>query len=141
MTDESKPLSDDAAFLMALEDGSLPREAFSHRNHLRAAWLYLERHPLPEAAMYCALSIQKYAGGLGVPEKFHLTLTLAFMHIIAELRVQHPAKSWETFLACCPDLQSDARVLLGRYYSEALLESERARRTFVPPDREPLPTP
>lgn len=130
----------DSDFLAALEDGSLPAAEFSHRNHLRAAWLYLERHPLPEAAMYCALAIQKYAAGLGVPEKFHLTLTLAFMHIIAELRAQHPAGDWETFLAACPDLQRDAKGIVSRYYSAALLESERARRTFVPPDLVPLPS-
>ena len=129
----------DAAFLQALEDGSLPLAEFTHRNHLRAGWLYLERHPLPEAAMYCALTIQKYAARHGAPDKFHLTLTLAFMHIIAGLREQHPAADWESFLAAAPGLQSDAQRVIARHYSESLLESEQARRTFVPPDREPLP--
>ncbi|HEX7030152.1 MAG TPA: hypothetical protein VF254_06115 [Gammaproteobacteria bacterium] len=129
----------DSEFLAALEDGSLPKPEFTHRNHLRAGWLYLERHPLPEAAMACALAIQKYAAGLGLPEKFHLTLTLAFMHILAERRERHPARDWETFLAACPDLQQDAKALIAQYYSEPVLDSERARKTFVPPDRQPLP--
>ena len=129
----------DAAFLAALENGSLPLDAFTHRNHLRAAWLYLERHPLPEAAMSCALAIQKYAVMHGAAEKFHLTLTLAFMHIIAELREQHPAGDWESFLAACPELQGDAKALIAQHYSESLLESTRAKRSFVPPDRAPLP--
>lgn len=131
----------DADFLVALETGSLPLAEFSHRNHLRAGWLYLERHPLPEAAMMCALAIQKYATLHGAPEKFHLTLTLAFMHIIAGLREAHPAADWEEFLAACPDLQRDAQRIIARHYSEPVLESERARKTFVPPDREPLPLP
>lgn len=131
--------SDDAEFLAALEDTSLPGTEFSHRNHLRAAWLYLETHPLPEAAMRCALAIQKYAATLGAPGKFHLTLTLAFMHIVADLRARHPAASWEAFLAACPELVQDAQQLIARHYSEDLLQSERAKKTFVPPDREPLP--
>lgn len=129
----------DNEFLAALEDGSLPATEFNHRNHLRAGWLYLKRHPLPEAAMKCALTIQRYAARLGAPEKFNLTLTLAFMHIIAEQRERHPADDWHAFLASCPELQHDAQQLLERHYSRALLESEQARRTFVPPDRTPLP--
>ncbi|HEX7047408.1 MAG TPA: hypothetical protein VF275_07540 [Gammaproteobacteria bacterium] len=129
----------DAAFLEAFENGTLPESEFTHRNHLRAGWLYLETLPLPEAAMRCALSIQKYATGKGAPEKFHLTLTLAFMHVIADLRERHPADDWETFLAACPDLQGNAKALIAQHYSESLLASEQARRTFVPPDREPLP--
>lgn len=131
----------DADFLAALEDGSLPLAEFSHRNHLRAGWLYLERQPLPEAAMTCALAIRNYATRHGAPEKFHLTLTLAFMHIIANLREGHPSTDWESFVAACPDLQRDAQRLIARHYSPPLLESDRARKTFVPPDREPLPLP
>lgn len=130
----------DEQFLAALEDGSLPPDQFSHRSHLRAAWLYLERHALAEAARRCALTIQRYATGLGVPEKFHLTLSLAFMHIVAEQKQQHPARDWEAFLAACPDLQTNAQAIIGRYYSEAVLDSPQARRSFVPPDRAPLPT-
>jgi hypothetical protein len=129
----------DIDFLAALEDGSLSPAEFSHRSHLRAGWLYLERHPLPEAASLCALAIQKYATLQGAAEKFHLTLTLAFMHVIAGLRAEHPATNWEEFLAACPDLQRDAQRIIARHYSAPVLESERARKTFVPPDREPLP--
>lgn len=131
----------DAEFLAALEDRSLPESEFTHRNHLRAGWLYLDRHPLSEASMHCALAIQKYAAAMGAPGKFHLTLTLAFMHIIAGLREQHPAPDWESFLSACPDLLNDGKALIARYYSDAVLGSEQARRTFVPPDREPLPKP
>ncbi|MDX1454644.1 MAG: hypothetical protein R3217_04225 [Gammaproteobacteria bacterium] len=129
----------DAEFLQALEDCSLPSEAFNHRNHLRAAWLYLEQGPLAEAAMKCSLAIQRYATTIGAPEKFHLTLTLALMHIIAARRDAYPAPDWEAFLESCPELISDARELLAAHYSEALLESDQARRTFVPPDKSPLP--
>lgn len=130
---------EDMAFLTALENGSLPSAEFSHCNHLRAAWLYLEQHPLPEAARRCALTIRRYATQLGAAEKFHFTLTLAFMHIIAALREQHPANDWETFLAACPTLLRDAKALIALHYSDAALTSDIARRDFVPPDRAPLP--
>lgn len=132
---------DDAAFLAAFEDGSLPAAEFTHRNHLRAGWLYLEKFPLPEATRCCALAIQRYAATLGLPGKFHLTLTLAFMHIISHRRRQHAARSWRELLSSCPELEHGARALIAVHYSDALLRSERARKTFVPPDRQPLPAP
>lgn len=129
----------DQQFLRALEDTTLPPAEFSHRNHLRAAWLYLDRYPLPEAARRSATAIQRYATAAGAPGKFHLTLTLAFMHIIAALREAHPQPDWESFLAACPELLADAKGLVARHYSDACLAEERARREFVPPDRLPLP--
>lgn len=132
---------DDASFLAALEDCSLPATQFTHRNHLRAGWLYLETSPLPEAARSCALAIQRYAASVGKPEKFHLTLTLAFMHLIADWRRQRAARTWREFLAACPELEHGARDLIAIHYSAELLASERARKTFVPPDRQPLPLP
>jgi hypothetical protein len=129
----------DEAFLSAFESGTLPRAHFDHRGHLRAAWLYLERHPLPEAAARCAATIRAYAIGQGDHEKFHHTLTLAFMHIVAERRHAHPAADFDTFLAAAPELLTGARALIARHYSPARLRTPEARHGFVPPDRAPLP--
>lgn len=118
----------------------MPKDEFTHRNHLRAAWLYLAQAPLPEAAMKCSLSIQRYANSINAPEKFHLTLTLALMHIIAAERASKPADDWESFLAQCPHLLADAKQIVSRHYSDEIMNSEKARKTFVPPDREPLPS-
>lgn len=129
----------DHDFLAALEDCSLPKELFNHRGHLRAGWLYLDAFPLPVAARKCAESIERFANHLGATGKFHLTLTLAFMHIIDELRHQYPANSWEEFLAACPQLVDNPKALLANHYSALVLASGEARENFVPPDVAPLP--
>lgn len=129
----------DGEFLAALESCELPEQEFNHRGHVRAAWLYLGKLSLPEAAQQCALSIQRYANHLGATDKFHLTLTLAWMHIIADLRQKHPADNWEEFAAACPGLFDEPGSLLQKYYREDTLFSDRARRSFVPPDLQALP--
>ncbi|MDX1442641.1 MAG: hypothetical protein R3270_02555 [Gammaproteobacteria bacterium] len=129
----------DQEFITALEDCSLDKRYFNHRGHLRAAWLYLDRYPVNEAAEHCARSIQRYANHLGATDKFHVTLTRAFMHIIAELRASHPATNWEDFLSQCPDLVEEPRRLIARHYSDDVLDSEKARTEFVAPDLAPLP--
>ena len=129
----------DQEFLAALEDCTLSKELFDHRGHLRAAWLYLDAFPLPVAARKCATSIERFANHLGATGKFHLTVTLAFMHIIDELRQRYPARSWEEFLAACPILVNDPKSLLARHYSSHVLAEDRARQCFVTPDVAPLP--
>lgn len=129
----------DQQFMAALESCELPKEQFSHHGHVRAAWLYLEDYPLPEAADRCAESIRRYANHVGATMKFHVTLTLAFMHIIAALRERHAAPDWETFAARCPEIFDRPIELLEKHYRQETLFSEQARKEFVPPDIEQLP--
>jgi hypothetical protein len=126
-------------FLEALESCTLPTDAFNHRSHVRAAWLYLEQFPLPEAASRCAETIRRYAENAGATTKFHVTLTLAFMHIIAELRDKYAGCDWNGFSERCPELFENPKALLARHYREDILFSEAARTAFIEPDLAPLP--
>lgn len=130
----------DEAFVQAFESLQLDPATFGHRQHLRLAWIYLERLPLREAAHVCANRIREFASHHGAPQKFHLTLTLAFMHLVHERRQQVPAgEDFDSFCVRNPDLLGDARGLLARYYSETALADPAARFEFVPPDRQALP--
>lgn len=130
----------DAAFIQALESLQLDPATFNHRQHLRLAWIYLGRLPLRAAAHGCADRIREFAGHHGAPRKFHLTMTLALMHLIQERRQQAPAaEDFAQFCARNPDLLGNARGLLGRYYSAARLNDPAACSEFMTPDLQPLP--
>lgn len=126
---------DTPELVAALEAGSLDQSLFNHRNHVRAAWHYLQALPLPEAAhRFCAV-VQAYARGLGAEQKFHLTLSLALMHLIHQ-RLR-PGQPWQAFEAANPELFQQAQALVARHYSAEALEQGRGR--FVEPDRAALP--
>jgi hypothetical protein len=48
--------------------------------------------------------------------------------------------SWEHFLAANAELLSDVRGMIAKYYSPERLACAEAKRSFVTPDRRPLPT-
>ena len=127
---------DSAALAAALEAGSLPPAEFSHANHVRLGWHYLQRRSLRDAAYHLRDVLQAYVQKLGAGEKFHLTLTLSFMHLIYE-RMGPAEESWEDFCARNPDLFSEARSLIGQHYSAERLDAGRA--SFAESDRLPLP--
>lgn len=126
----------DRAFLAAFEAATIAPGDFDHRAHVRAAWLYLRLHP-DTARQRFVRTLVNFTTGAGAPEKYHETITRAWLQIIAA-RID-PAEDWPRFAARNPDLFDAPREVLARHYSEALIGSERARAKFVEPDRSPLP--
>jgi hypothetical protein len=124
------------AFLAAFLEASLAPASFTHHAHLHAAWLLLQRMPLEDAVGAACDALAAIARRHGAPEKFHRTVTEAYVRLIAS---RGPAASWDAFLAANADLAQDGRRLLARYYSDDLLHSSAARERFLAPDRDPLP--
>lgn len=61
------------------EDGTIAPGAFGHREHLRLAWLYLQRHGRTEAEGRLLTGLRTLASRAGKPEKFNAALTLAWV--------------------------------------------------------------
>ena len=119
----------DQEFLAALESCSLPATAFRHHDHLRAGWAYLQGMPFGAALDRMRETLQRYAASHGQPERYHETVTVAYMSLLQTHRALNPAETWEQFVAANPALFEAG--LLGRFYERATLESSLARRVFV----------
>ena len=116
------------------EAGSL--RAFPHAEHVRLTIAYLMRHGRDETIgkMYDGLS--RFATAKGQPEKFHVTMTRAWVDLIESARRAHPeVDSPGALVVTCPQLL-DRNALL-RFYSPERLNSAEARERWVPPDRTP----
>lgn len=127
---------DDHALVQTFEAGHEPDGGFHHREHVRVAWYYLQHHALPEALARFSASLRHFAAARGKTGLYHETITVAYMLFINE-RLDGDARSlpWEAFAAENPDVLSWGPSLLDRYYTPETLKSERARRTFLLPDR------
>lgn len=129
----------DEEFLRAFEDLSFPAELFHHREHVRVAWLYLKSSDATRAAERMAASIRQFANHHGATQKYHHTLTLAWVRLVAAALVETPeGYNFEQFLGTHPELAN--KNLLAKYYSEELLQSSAAREGWVEPDLQPLPS-
>lgn len=132
---ETGAMECDDAFVQAFEAQTLPKEFFTHAGHVRAAWWYLTHYPLGDAMDRFRSALQAYAASLGASGKYHETMTVAWLLLIAE-RLDDSTRllTWREFADRFPEL-FERQALLARYYSDEVLRSERARRTFVMPDR------
>src|SRR5271169_3879167 len=128
----------DENFLRAFEDLSFPADLFHHREHIRVAWLYLRSGDATRAAERMSEGIRRFANHQGATQKYHHTLTLAWMRLVAAALVETlEAFTFEEFLAAHPELKDTK--LLDKYYSKELLLSAAAREGWLEPDLQPLP--
>jgi hypothetical protein len=127
----------DNSFLYALETGAIPNHAFHHRDHLRAAWLYVRQRGATDAEQAMLETIRRFASLHGHASKFHFTLTAVWVKLVAAHATRHVEATFDELL------NLDARLLDKnlplRFYSPDVLFSERARSRWVEPDVRALP--
>jgi hypothetical protein len=129
---------DDAEFLAAFERGAIPAHGFRHRDHLRMAWLYLTGTDAGTAIDRACAGIRRLAAAHGAPQKYHHTVTRAWMEIVAHhVRRAPGAEGFDDLLARAPRLLD--KRLLTSHYSSVVLASKPARSSWVEPDLRPIP--
>lgn len=126
----------DSELLAALDGDALPSGHFGHEDHVRLAWAYLRRGDglLASMARFTS-SIRRIVRAAGQEEKYHETITCAFLVLIDQRIHAGSETCWERFRAANPDLLEWKDSILKRYYTDATLWSGEARRRFVLPDR------
>lgn len=117
--------------LVALEDGTLDPARFPHSEHVRLGYEMLDRYSFGEAVARFSRGLQRIAANGGRPERYHETITVAFLALISERRAQRKHADWDEFMAANSDLL-DKRCL-ERWYGAEQLDSDLARKAFCLP--------
>jgi hypothetical protein len=124
----------------SLESATIDADAFDHEAHIYVGWLYLERYPLTEAIEQFTNALRRLTRKLGVPGKYHETISWFYLLLIEERRSVSMPNDWFAFRRANNDLFCHDDNIVERYYSKELISSDRARQSFVLPDRLANPT-
>jgi hypothetical protein len=124
----------DDELIAGFEAGTL--EQLPHADHVRLALIYLERHGQIEALRRLGDGLLLFATMKGHPEKFHVTMTRAWLELVEAARAAHPGLDPAGVIGACPGLL-DVHVL-RHFYSAGRLDSEAARTSWVEPDVAPI---
>lgn len=112
------------------ENLTLSAADFSHREHLRIAWLYLREYPLLQVLEIFPRNLKRFALAVGAQGLYHETITWAFLMIMSE-RMAPTDRTFEEFLAQNPELVE--KEFLHRYYRPESLASGGAKSRFTFP--------
>lgn len=121
----------------ALRDVLRAEQGFGHRAHVHLAWRFLQHDQEVTAQDRMRSAVREAAAAHGTPDKYHETLTLAWVHLVAAHVRADPTADFETFIARNAGLLDTS--LPSRHFSSAVLEGAEARRALVEPDLAPLP--
>jgi hypothetical protein len=133
----------DAEFLAAFRAQAISHTDWTHRAHVRAAYLHVCEMPFEPAmdAMRDGIKRLNAAHGLvETPDRgYHETLTRAWLTVIAAtVRTRGRAESFDAFALEHPHLL--CRTLLRVFYSAPGMPPH-SRYSFVAPDLTALPSP
>jgi hypothetical protein len=131
----------DDEFMEAVEACTLPNAAFHHRNHLRLAWIYVCRFGYEAGSERMAASIRRYAAHQGATEKYHETVTRAWMDLVQDAVARaNLLASFDTFLSAHPKRprrsrrsESPRRLLLQREAGELSRPAGMGAARFAKP--------
>jgi hypothetical protein len=123
----------DQEFLDAFESGHLSPAGFHHRDHLRLAWLQVNRLGLEAGAAAVAGGIRRYAEAHGHHRLYHQTLTRFWVRIVAHAL----QPTFEATLLRHPMLLRKDLPL--QHWSRETLYGDAAREAWIDPDLTPLP--
>ncbi|WP_201776190.1 hypothetical protein [Streptacidiphilus melanogenes] len=127
------------AFRALMAEVTADGQRFGHRQHVELTWLAVRRHGASHAAELVGEGIRRTATAAGAPQKFHVTMTRAWVELVAHHLTADagPSDDFDTFAARHPELLDKA--LLSRFYRPETLAGAAARVTWVAPDLAPFP--
>jgi GNAT superfamily N-acetyltransferase len=136
---------DDQQLLQSFEDRTLPFDQWTHRCHVKVAYLYLRKYGFDEALRRIAKSIKAFNAANNRPEGplagYNQTTTHATLHLIFSTmqayEKTHPVKSADEFCDAHPELLS--KNILRFFYSPHRRMHSLAKLQFIEPDLAPLP--
>jgi len=124
----------DREFIGQLESGLMDPCLFNHEAHIRLAWLYLTTTDFETGLKCISKAIRRLDDQHSSGTKYHHTITVAFSLRIYLLIQEKRTNSWKQFIEANPELNFPKK-LLRQHYSEEILYSDIARRTFITPDK------
>jgi hypothetical protein len=127
---------------LGLLDRSLPKSEWTHAAHFAAAF-WLLRHPSLCAQRDMPGLIRAYNDATGIENTdttgYHETITQASLRVAREWLAHRPTVELHEALNELMLSNIGRSDWLLVYWSRAVLFSVAARRTWVPPDLQPLP--
>ncbi|CAF4055393.1 unnamed protein product [Rotaria sordida] len=131
---------DDDEFLKQFESYTLKN--WSHKTHIRMAWLYLTRNGRRVGVNKIFDGIKNFIQNSPIARKttFHFTMTYFWIQMIDLAIAQSPKQiNFEEFLRLNPHLLNGG-LFLEYYKKETMLNNPIARQEMVLPDIKSLPT-
>jgi hypothetical protein len=128
----------DSELAVILPEITGPGGQFRHRQHINLAFYAVRRYGMPDAVGTVCGWIRQIATYERAPQKYHHTVSRAWMELVAHHVAADPGcADFDVFADRNPALLD--KRLLARHYRSSTLAAGPARHDWVEPDLLPFP--
>jgi hypothetical protein len=124
-------------FLAAFEDGTLPKERWTHAAHVLTGACYVHRLGAEAATGWMRERVAAYNVAVGgkntATSGYHETITVFWIRLLGVLAAENPGWGRAEFGRLAVARYGEARGILEEFYDFDVVGSERARREWVEP--------
>jgi hypothetical protein len=125
----------ESEWMEQFERCALPNDSFHHADHVKMAFLYLQKYAPLEALGRFSAALTRFAAANGKPNLYNETVTWAFLLLIRErIARSNSPQTWAEFSETHVDLLRWDDNILKKYYRPETLASELAKKVFLFPD-------
>lgn len=110
---------------------------FGHRQHVQLTWLAVRRYGTADAIDLISDGIRTTARYAGAPQKYHATISRAWVELVGHHTDASDATDFDTFAEQNAALLD--KRLLTRFYRSSTLAGAVAKTAWVEPDLAPFP--
>ena len=130
---------EDQKFRREFESCKFPSAEFSHREHIRLAYVYLSEYDTDTAHQLMRSALLSFLEYHSIDvTKYHETITRAWIMAVRHFMENTPSsESSDNFIEKNPRML-DSKIMMTHYSVEVLF-SDEARAKFVEPNLEPIP--
>ncbi len=128
----------DEEFVEKLVSGTLNPGLFSHEAHIRLAWIFISKSGEEKAIADTCAAIKGYVDHLKIKGKYHETITVAAVKLVAGAMRTHNYAGVRDLLAKNASLLHHFKESVQRHYSFDVFDDPRARDQYVEPDLIPF---
>jgi hypothetical protein len=125
-------------FIAAFEEGSLPKERWTHGAHIFTGACYVHAFGEEAAIDRMRRNVSAYNLAVGgqntATSGYHETVTILWIKLLAEFRAQHLNLDRVAFTSLAVEHFAPQRDLLRRHYDYDIVASTEARRVWVAPN-------
>jgi hypothetical protein len=134
------------AFIAAFEDGTLPKERWTHAAHLLTGACYVHAYGEAAATDRMRERVSAYNVAVGGQNTFssgyHETVTVFWIKllrdVLASLKAQHPGIGRGELVHMAVEGLVNERNIYWEFYDFDILKSEEARRVWIWPNVRPF---
>ena len=129
-------------FLTAFEDGTLPKERWTHGAHLLAGAWYIHQLGESDALNHMRTCVQRYnvaVGGQNTSASgYHETVTVFWIKILEAFLERKQPIDPTAFATAAVNHFIPQRDIYSRFYDYDVVASTEARARWVPPNLQPI---